>query len=78
MERTQVQLDAEQVAALKRRAAERGVSLASIVREAVAGYLASDAAEQRIERVRRAAGAFSSGLSDVSAEHDRYLGDDRE
>jgi hypothetical protein len=76
MERSQVQFDAEQAAALKRRAAERGVSVASIVRDAVARYLAADAAEERLARIRKAAGAFASGRSDVSAEHDRYLAED--
>ena len=78
MKRTQIQFDAEQAAALKRRAAERGVSVSSVVRDAVAKYLTNDGAEERIERVRRAAGAFASGLSDVSVEHDRYLADDLE
>ncbi len=76
MERTQIQFDAEQAAALKRQAAERGVSVASVVREAVDRYLASDVVEERIARVRQAAGAFSSGLSDVSEKHDQYLTDD--
>lgn len=76
MERTQIQFDAEQAAALKRRASERGVSVSSVVREAVDRYLASDSAEGRIARVREAAGAFTSGQSDISEEHDRYLAED--
>ena len=76
MERTQVQFDPEQAAALKRRAAEKGISVSAVVREAVDRYLASDATEERIARVREAAGAFSSGLTDVSVEHDRYLAED--
>ena len=73
MIRTQVQLTDEQAAALRRLAHERGVSLAALIREAVERQIA--AADDPWERAARAVGAFSSGKTDVSEEHDRYLAD---
>jgi len=75
MERAQIQFDAEQVAALRRRAAEQGVSVAGLVRDAVTAYLAGRGAEDRIERVLTAP-VYSSRKNDVSTEHDRYLAED--
>jgi plasmid stability protein len=76
MERSQIQFDAEQASALKRRAAERGISVAALVREAVTQYLASGSTDERVARARRASGAFNSGLADVSENHDAYLAED--
>ena len=75
MERTQIQFDADQADALRRRAAERGVSVAGLVRDAVTAYLAGRGAEDRIQRVLTAP-VYSSRKKDVSTEHDRYLAED--
>ena len=75
MIRTQVQLTPEQAEALKRAAAERGVSMAEVVREAVDRYLASGPAQPRKRHAIQAVGGFRSGRHDVSAEHDRHLAD---
>jgi hypothetical protein len=76
MVRTQVQLSADQVARLKARALEEGVSLAEPVRRAVERYLAEEEGggyEERARRALEAVGRFASGAGDVGEAHDRYL-----
>lgn len=76
MERTQVSLEPEQAARLRRLAAERGVSMARLIREAVDaayGADAPDSREARWARAMSAVGCASSGLGDVSVNHDAYL-----
>ena len=78
MVRTQIQLTEAQARALKRMAAERGVSVAELIRQSLDRFLQSAGEEDREERRRRAlavAGRFRSGLHDLAAEHDRYLED---
>lgn len=76
MVRTQVQLTDDQMRTLKRLAAERGLSIAELVRQGVdllvkhAGL--GDQEEQR-RRALAATGRFRSGLGDLAIEHDRYL-----
>jgi len=76
MIRTQVQLSDEQMRALKAIAAEQGVSIAALIREAVDRQLAIGSVRARRERLIRSIGGFRSGNADVSGEHDRYLGED--
>jgi len=76
MVRTQVQLSADQVARLKARALEEGVSLGEPVRRAVERYLAEEEGggyEERARRALEAVGRFASGAGDVGEAHDRYL-----
>lgn len=76
MIRTQVQLTEQQVRRIQQLAADKGVSMAQLIREAVEQYTCSGTAASREERVRRAlavAGRFRSGLGDLSTEHDQYL-----
>lgn len=76
MVRTQIQLTEEQARLLKQRAAQHGVSMAQIVREAVQDYLDRAAGVDSVERKRRAwaaAGQFHSGREDIAEDHDRYL-----
>ena len=76
--RIQVQVTAAQADFLRALGAEEGRSLADLVREAVDGLIQE---YQGIDpETRRASalgvvGHFRSGLCDVAAEHDRYLGD---
>jgi Arc/MetJ-type ribon-helix-helix transcriptional regulator len=72
MQRTVIQLEEAHLRALRRLAAERGVSVAALIREAVDTLLARSAEAARWERAL-AAPAYASGPSDVSEEHDRYL-----
>ena len=79
MVRIQVQLTEEQLAALKRLATRRGISVSELVRQGVDAILRGPQAEQerlRRERARAAAGRFRSGLGDLAEAHDRYLLED--
>ena len=76
MIRTQIQLTDRQVEALRHDSAATGRAVADLIRQGVDQYLAgrSDLGrEERIERAIGVAGKFSSGRSDVSANHDRHL-----
>jgi len=75
MVRTQVQLTAEQARAVKRLAADRGVSMAEVVRESIDAFLGTQATpgpEELRERARRIVGIVTEGPADVSARHDDY------
>ncbi len=76
MIRTQVQLTEHQVRELRKRAAERGVSMATLIRDAIDLMLAADDRHANWERAMAAVGKFRSGLSDISKDHDRYLAED--
>lgn len=76
MIRTQVQLTEDQLQALRRLSANTGKSTAELIRNGIDQYLAGRRAatvEDRTERAIRVAGRFSSGVTDVSADHDRHL-----
>ena len=77
--RTQIQLTEEQADALKRLAAERGVSMATLVRAAVDRLIADDERRDKWERAVRAVRESRfrdvEGARDVAREHDKYLDD---
>lgn len=73
MVRTQIQLTEEQARALKRLAAERGVSMAELVREGVDEVLHDVEGQRRWERLMSTAGIGRGGGGNVAEEHDRYL-----
>jgi hypothetical protein len=76
--RTQAQLTEEQAEALKEIAAERGVSVAELIRRGVEMVIAARDApglEERRRRALAAVGAFSDRSSDVAREHDEYFAD---
>lgn len=76
MIRTQIQLTQQQYAALKGLSKNENVSMAELVRKAVDLIIGRARMPDRDLQKRRAmevAGKFSSGCSDVSANHDRYL-----
>lgn len=66
MTRTTVTLDAEKLEALRTLAAERGVSVSCLVREAVDEKLSKRPLKGRREKPR-SLGSFASGHSDTSA-----------
>ena len=72
MIRTQVQLTDEQARALRLVAAQRGVSMASVIRELIDEELGTPASA-RAARARSAIGRFASGQRAVSREHDVEL-----
>jgi hypothetical protein len=76
MVRMQVQLTDEELKVLRRLSADTGKSLSELIRNGIDQYLADrcmSQAEDRVQRALRVAGMFSSGKTDVSANHDRYL-----
>lgn len=78
MIRTQIQLTEDQARALKVRARLEERSMAELVRECVAEYLARRPAPDVRELARRARGLegrFRSGCPDLAEAHDRYLDD---
>ena len=78
MVRTQIQLTEEQARALKELARAEQRSMADLIRQSVDVLLRSRARRGREERKRRAlaaVGRFRSGVSDLAASHDRYLGE---
>ena len=76
MVRTQIQLSEDQAQALKQLAARQETSMAELIRQAVDQLLRSASIVDPAERKRRAleaAGRFSSDVTDLSTQHDRYL-----
>ena len=76
MVRTQVRLTGRQPETLRELSTATGRSVAELVRLGVELYLSSQHRPSRKEQIDRALGAlgkFSSGRSDVSVHHDRYL-----
>lgn len=78
MVRTQIQLTEHQMKALKELASIEQASMAELIRRSVDAYLRSSARRSRREQKRRALaaiGRFRSGVSDLSTNHDHYLGE---
>ena len=79
MVRMQIQFTEAEVDALRRAAAQRHVSISSVVRDAVDKRLdhprSEPSLEERKARAKAACGGFHSGLGDVSARHDEYFAD---
>jgi Arc/MetJ-type ribon-helix-helix transcriptional regulator len=79
MIRTQIQLTEEQAAKLKQIAAERGVSMAEVIRDAVQRLPHRDDRRDRFERAIRALKTSHfrdvEDKKDVSVRHDEYLAD---
>lgn len=70
-----MQLTEEQSRRLRRLAAERGVSMAALIREGVERLLSADDLARVRQRALAVVGRYRSGVADVSDEHDRYLAD---
>lgn len=73
MIRTQVSFSEEQAERLRAEAAARGVSQASLLRQALDAYLASDSLAARVERARSLVGAYRSGCGNLARDHDDAL-----
>lgn len=64
---------------LRRLAAEKGLSIAELIRQGVDAYLESQQRVDRkelISRARKIMGKYSSGHRDISEKHDEYLAED--
>lgn len=73
MERTQIQLTADQARRVREAAAARGLSIAGYIREAVAARLEAENTVTERQRAIESIGGFRSDRSDVSRRHDEYL-----
>jgi hypothetical protein len=75
--RVQIQFTEQELAALRREAAQRHTSVSAVVREAVeermAHPLTRRSREELLQRSLAAMGRFSSGTGDVAARHDEYF-----
>jgi hypothetical protein len=56
--------------------AQRHQSIAELIRESVDEMLERSDRAARAERFLKVAGKFSSGLHDMSVNHDKYLAED--
>jgi hypothetical protein len=79
MVRMQIQFTEDEARRLRDEAAQRQVSISSVVREAVDERLiqrkSAVSLEERKRRAKAACGRFRSGLGDVAARHDDYFVD---
>ncbi|MCU0580205.1 MAG: ribbon-helix-helix domain-containing protein, partial [Desulfobacterota bacterium] len=69
MIRTQIQLTKDQARAVKKMSADRGVSMAEFIRQAVEGLIKSSPdpdRQEKIKRARKIVGQYKSGKGDVS------------
>ena len=76
MIRTQIQLTEKQTAALRGMSKARQVSMAELIRISIDLFVQREAGTSHsalVDRAKSAVGQFSSGVEDVSAEHDKYL-----
>ncbi len=76
MVRTQIQLTEDQAETLKRIAAERHVSIAGLIRQAVDSIISAGgttSVEEKRKRALNIVGKFSSGKRDISDRHDVFL-----
>ena len=76
MIRTQIQLTEEQARVLKAQARREERSVAELVRECVAEYLArrrTPDVQELARRARSLKGRFRSGATDLAEAHDRHL-----
>jgi hypothetical protein len=74
--RTQISLTEDQQGALRRAAARRGVSQATIIRQALDDVLAREDRAHRLQRALKVIGQFHSDIDDGSSpsrDHDRIL-----
>jgi hypothetical protein len=73
MIRTQIQLSDDQASGRKRLAAERGVSMAELIREGAERILAESDVDARWHRASELVGRYHDPATDVASNHDRYL-----
>jgi hypothetical protein len=76
VQRTQISLTEEQSRRLRGLARRKHTSMAALIRDAVdRAYPPPGRADEPRARALAAVGGFRSGSSDISAEHDRELGE---
>ena len=73
---TEVELSEDRMVALRDLSAERNKPIADLIVEGVDRILHESERATRAQRLIASIGKYSSGLTDVSEDHDRYLTDD--
>lgn len=73
MVRTQIQLTEDQARTLRELAAEKGVSMAELIRRSVERTIKESQEDEKRRRAFGVIGRFHSGLTDVAENHDKYL-----
>ena len=74
MVRTQIQFEEQQLARLRRRAAEEGISVSALVRRMVEKVDDENPSREELwERASALVGRFNDGAKDVARRHDDYL-----
>ena len=73
MIRTQIQLSDDQARRLKRLAAQRGVSVAELIREGAERVLADSDVDERWRRASELVGRYRDPVPNVAARHDDFL-----
>jgi metal-responsive CopG/Arc/MetJ family transcriptional regulator len=73
MHRTQIHLEPDLNDALERIAAREGTTKARLIREAARRLVGDDRRSIEEDPIWGIMGMFSSGLTDVSTNHDKYL-----
>lgn len=73
MKRTQISLAEDQLAALRQRAQEQGVSIAALLREAVDALLHRAPTDDAVARSLAAVGSYRSAAENVAEDHDDFL-----
>jgi hypothetical protein len=74
--RTQIQLTEEQSETLKAMAREKGMSVAELIRRSIDSFIRSTGQltlDEKRQRALSIVGQFQAEVTDLSAEHDRYL-----
>jgi hypothetical protein len=76
MRRVQLQITDEQAAHLDRRSSATGKTIAAVILNLIDDQCAADEKQRRIDVALAALErpAFQSGLTDISENHDEYLG----
>lgn len=74
MVRTQIQLTEKQATVIKKMAKVKHVSMAELIRQSIDNMAKMGVVdEERRKMAIAAVGRFHSGVSDISAKHDKYL-----
>lgn len=76
MQRVQVHLTDQQLAALRTLAGTSGDGVSAIVRRAVDSWIRNEERHSQVVRALEAIGGFHSGLGDLAERHDEYLNRD--
>lgn len=71
-----MQLTDEQAKALKEIAAQRGISMAELIRESVERTIKETERKEKWRRATAVIGRYHSDKTDISVNHDKYLAED--